>query len=137
MEVEEEVLFHGQNPQLLIEQILRGRIYDCMYWKEKWHLYIHLPFRYCILYLFSFALTAETLCDRAVELNHIGGHYSNQKPTEFICLALKLLHLAPEFEIIQLYLDNDEFKYLKALSAFYIRLTGTFIPFYTCMQDPP
>ena len=84
---------HGTQAQLLIEKILRGRIYEAEYWKNK-----------------CFALTAETLVDRAVELTHVGGHYANQKPTPFICLLLKLLQLAPEPEIIQLYIQNEDFK---------------------------
>ena len=115
---EEEVLFHGTAPPLLIENILRSRIYESMYWKEK-----------------CFALTAETLLDRAVELQALGGHYSNQKPTEFICLLLKLLHLTPEKEIIYLFLQPDqEFKYLKALGAFYLRLTGSPLEIYKNLE---
>ncbi len=26
---------HGTNPQNLVEKIVRNRIYNCMYWKEK------------------------------------------------------------------------------------------------------
>ena len=48
---------HGtHNPQFLIEQIVRTKIYNCRYWKE------HL-----------FALNAETLVDKAVDLEYIGG----------------------------------------------------------------
>ena len=36
--------------------------------------------------------------------------YSNQKPTEFICLLLKLLQIQPEKEILIEYLQVDEFK---------------------------
>lgn len=85
---------HGTAPHFLIEKITRTRIYDSLYWKES-----------------CFALTAETLADKAVELTHIGGYHSNQNPTQFLCLVLKLLLLNPEREIIQIYIDNDEFKY--------------------------
>lgn len=61
--------------------------------------------------------------DRAVRLEYIGGQYGNQRPTEFICLLYKLLQIAPEKEIIQQYLSIPEFKYLRALAAFYVRLT--------------
>jgi hypothetical protein len=54
--------------------------------------------------------TAETLIDRAIELNAIGGVYGNQKPTEFMCLLLKLLQIQPEKEILIEYLQVDEFK---------------------------
>ncbi|RIB28217.1 hypothetical protein C2G38_1564830 [Gigaspora rosea] len=54
---------------------IRTRIYESLYWKES-----------------CFDLTAETLIDRAVVLT------SFQKPTEFLCLTLKLLHLQPVFK---------------------------------------
>ena len=41
----------GTNPQFLIEKIIRSRIYECRYWKEE-----------------CFALTAELLVDKALEL---------------------------------------------------------------------
>lgn len=97
----------GSNPQNLIEKILRGRIYENRYWKEH-----------------CFGLTAETILDKAVKLDGIGGIYShNTKPTPFICLVLKLLQIQPERDIIEEYLKQEDFKYLRALAAFYIRLT--------------
>ncbi|KAH8117621.1 PRP38-domain-containing protein [Phellopilus nigrolimitatus] len=97
---------HGQNPQFLVETVIRNRIYESQFWKEH-----------------CFALTAETLIDRAIELNAVGGVYGNQKPTEFMCLLLKLLQIQPEKEILIEYLQVDEFKYLRALAAMYIRMT--------------
>ena len=44
----------GTNPQFLIEKIIRSRIYECRYWKEE-----------------CFALTAELLVDKALELKVI------------------------------------------------------------------
>ena len=70
-------------------------------------------------------MSEETLLDRAVHLQCIGGQFGNQKPTEFISLALKMLQLQPDKEIVDLFLTNEDYKYLTALSAFYIRLTGT------------
>ncbi|OSD02772.1 PRP38-domain-containing protein [Trametes coccinea BRFM310] len=100
------VAIHGQNPQYLVESVIRNRIYESSYWKEH-----------------CFALTAETLIDKAIELKAIGGVYGNQKPTEFLCLLLKLLQIQPEKEILLEYLQADEFKYLRALAAMYIRMT--------------
>jgi len=68
-------------------------------------------------------LTAETLIDLAIKLRSIGGVYGNQKPSEFLCLLLKLLQIQPEKEILLEYLQADEFKYLRALAALYIRMT--------------
>lgn len=55
-------------------------------------------------------MTSATVIDRAVELNAIGGTYANTRPTEFICLVLKLLQLQPEREIVLEYLRAEEFK---------------------------
>lgn len=99
-------LIRGDNPLKFFEKPVRDRIVDSYYWKEQ-----------------CFGLNAATLFDRAVELNSIGGTYGvSQKPTPFLCLAFKLLQLTPDREIIEFYLEQDEFKYLRALAAFYIRL---------------
>ncbi|KXS16754.1 PRP38-domain-containing protein [Gonapodya prolifera JEL478] len=98
---------HGTNPQYLVEKILRARIYESLFWKEH-----------------CFALTAETLIDKAVQLNAIGGHFGgNMKPTEFICLILKMLQIQPDRSICLEYLRQEDFKYLRALGAYYWRLT--------------
>lgn len=85
--------------------------------------------------------SAESLIDKAIELKAIGGVYGNNKPTDFMCLLLKLLQIQPEKEILLEYLQADEFKcvrpltprcidvlftqhrYLRALAAIYIRMT--------------
>ena len=97
---------HNQNPVHLLEKPVRDRIVESYYWKEQ-----------------CFAINEATLCDRAAALTFIGGTYGQQKPTPFLCLAMKLLQLLPEREIILEYLRQEEFKYLSALAAFYIRLT--------------
>ena len=53
---------------------------------------------------------AASLIDKAVELKTIGGVYGNQRPTEYLCLLLKLLQIQPEKEILLEYLQADEFK---------------------------
>jgi hypothetical protein len=50
------------------------------------------------------------LIDKAIELKAIGGVYGNQRPTEFICLLLKLLQIQPEKEILVEYMQAEEFK---------------------------
>ncbi|WEW55994.1 hypothetical protein PRK78_001429 [Emydomyces testavorans] len=140
-------LIRGVNPATLLEKPVRDRITDSYYWKEQ-----------------CFGLNAATLCDRAVELSHIGGTYgANQKPTPFLCLAFKLLQLAPEKEVVLEYLnfhdpaeddeedddDDDDgdggegaavlkavgdFKYLRALAAFYVRLTFEPVEIYTVLE---
>ncbi|GAW07484.1 PRP38-domain-containing protein [Lentinula edodes] len=108
---------HGQNPQYLVETVVRNRIYESNYWKEH-----------------CFALTAESLIDKALELKWIGGVYGNQRPTEFMCLLLKLLQIQPEKEILIEYLRAEEFKYLRALAAIYIRMTFRAVEVYELLE---
>lgn len=99
---------HGTNPQFLIEKITRLKIYNSPYWKEE-----------------CFGLTAATIIDKAVALKSIGGTYGgNNKPSKFLCLLLKALQLQPDHDIILEFIRNDDFKYLRALGAIYLRLTG-------------
>lgn len=113
-------LIRGQNPALLLETAMRDRITDSLYWKEQ-----------------CFGLNAATLCDRAVELTYIGGTYGvAMKPSPFICLAFKLLTLVPDKEIILEYLNTggEEWKYLRALAAFYARLTFDAVDIYKTLE---
>mmetsp|Transcript_16678 Transcript_16678/g.30284 ORF Transcript_16678/g.30284 Transcript_16678/m.30284 type:complete len:384 (+) Transcript_16678:48-1199(+) len=99
---------HGTNPQNLIEYITRQKIYDSLYWKEE-----------------CFGLSASDVATKASELKALGGAYGgNNKPTRFLCLALKLLQIQPEEGIVEELLQNEDFKYVRALGAFYLRLTG-------------
>eukprot|EP01116_Phalansterium_solitarium_P024014 TRINITY_DN865_c1_g2_i1.p1 TRINITY_DN865_c1_g2~~TRINITY_DN865_c1_g2_i1.p1 ORF type:complete len:380 (-),score=137.15 TRINITY_DN865_c1_g2_i1:155-1294(-) len=99
---------HGTNPQFLVEKIMRSRIYSHPYWKEH-----------------CFALTAETLVDKAMGLKCFGGsHGGNRQPTNFMCLVLKMLQIQPEKEIIIEFIKNEEYRYVRVLGAFYLRLVG-------------
>lgn len=109
---------HGTNPQYLVEKIIRSRIYDSQFWKES-----------------CFALTAELMVDKAMELRFIGGVYGgNIKPTPFICLVLKFLQIQPEKDIVIEFIKNEEFKYVRALGAFYLRLTATAVDCYKYLE---
>ncbi|XP_012224410.1 pre-mRNA-splicing factor 38 [Linepithema humile] len=108
----------GTNPQYLVEKIIRSRIYDSKYWKEE-----------------CFALTAELLVDKAMELRYLGGVYGgNVKPTPFLCLILKMLQIQPEKDIIVEFIKNEEFKYVRALGALYMRLTGSSLDCYKYLE---
>ncbi|KAL9123415.1 MAG: hypothetical protein Q9187_000016 [Circinaria calcarea] len=108
---------HDQNPAHLLEKAVRDRITESYYWKEQ-----------------CFAINEATLCDRAVEMTYLGGTYGQQKPTPFLCLALKLLQLLPEREVILEYLQQKDFKYLSALAAFYVRLTFEPVEVYNTLE---
>lgn len=61
-----------------------------------------------------------------MDLKSIGGIYGgNIKPTPFLCLILKMLQIQPEKDIIVEFIRNEDFKYVRALGAFYMRLTGS------------
>ena len=109
---------HGTNPQYLVEKITRPKIYNCVYWKEE-----------------CFGLTSETVVDKAISLKYIGGNYGgNIKPTNFLALILKMLQLQPEKEIIIEFIRNEDFKYLRALGAFYMRLVGKPVDVYNYLE---
>ncbi|CAF4216186.1 unnamed protein product, partial [Rotaria sp. Silwood2] len=91
---------------------------DSRYWKED-----------------CFALTAELVVDKAVELKYIGGVCGgNIRPTPFLCLVLKMLQICPEKDIIVEFIKNEEFKYVRALGAFYMRLVGTSVEIYKYLE---
>lgn len=137
-------LVRGVNPATLFEKAVRDRITESYYWKEQ-----------------CFGLNAATLCDRAVELTSLGGTYGvSDKPTAFLCLAFKMLQINPSRDIVLEYLnftdpENDDeeagttaaeqaengvvkgrgdFKYLRALAAFYIRLTFDAVEIYKTLE---
>lgn len=98
---------HSLNPSQLIEKITRERIHESFYWKAS-----------------CFGLNSATLCDRAVALKSVGGMYaSGVKVSQFLCLLYKMIHLQPDRDIVKLYLSQEEWKYLRVLAAFYVRLT--------------
>jgi len=102
------ISLHGTNPQHLIEKILRSKIYNHAYWKEH-----------------CFGLTSESLVDKAMELQYVGGTFGGiSEPTIFIQLMLKMLQIQPEKEIVVEFIKNEDYKYVRALGAFYLRLTG-------------
>ena len=86
----------GTNPQNLVEKIVRSKIYQNTYWKEQ-----------------CFGLTAETLVDKAMELDHLGGTYGgSRKPTPFICLVTKMLQIQPDKEIVVEFIKNEDYKWV-------------------------
>jgi len=109
---------HGTNPQYLVEKIIRARIYECKYWKEE-----------------CFALTSELLVDKAMELKYVGGVVGgNIRPTPFLCLILKMLQIQPEKDIVVEFIKNEDFKYVRALGAYYMRITGTALDCYKYLE---
>lgn len=101
---------NGLNPATIFEKPVRERIVDCYFWKDQ-----------------CFALNEADIVSRVVEHVHfIAGTYGDsQRPSPFLCLAFKLLQLAPDDAVLAEYLGygGEKFKYLRALACFYVRLT--------------
>jgi|TARA_B110000967_G_C18874161_1_gene557243 pre-mRNA-splicing factor 38A len=101
-----------------VETITRAKIYDMPYWKEK-----------------CFGVSAETLVDLATDLRCFGGiHGGNNKATDFLCLTLKMLQIQPEREIVVEFIKNEDYKYVRALGAFYLRLTCAPLEIYQYLE---
>ena len=116
--IKEAISIRGTNPQYLIEKIIRNRIYDCRYWKED-----------------CFGLTAELLVDKAMILDHIGSTFAqNVQATPFICLVLKMLQIQPTKDIIVEFIRRSDYKYVRALGAYYMRLVGTSVDIYKYLE---
>ncbi|KAI0439062.1 PRP38 family-domain-containing protein [Xylaria telfairii] len=101
---------NGLNPATIMEKAVRERIVDSYFWKEQ-----------------CFGVNEADIVDRVVShVSFVGGTYGDaQKPSPFLCLAFKLLQLAPGDDVLEAYLKygGDKFKYLRALACFYVRLT--------------
>lgn len=104
----------GSDPQNLMEYITRQKIYDSRFWKEE-----------------CFGLSVADVLEKAVQkLQCIGG-----LPTKFLALALKLLQVHPESElIIDSFIQQEEFKYVRALGCFYVRMTGSPPDIYEALE---
>ena len=109
---------HGTDPQNLMEYITRQKIYDSRFWKEE-----------------CFGLTAADVLEKATLLKCYGASFGgNSQPTKFLCLILKLLQIQPPADLIDTFLDTDDFKYVRALGAFYKRLTGRPADIYRALE---
>jgi pre-mRNA-splicing factor 38A len=101
---------NGLNPATIMEKAVRDRIVDSYFFKEQ-----------------CFGVNEADIVDRVVEhVRFVGGTTGGaQTPSPFLCLALKLLQLAPGDEVLAQYMGfgGEKFKYLRALAAFYVRLT--------------
>merc|ERR1712224_597718 len=114
------ISINGTDPQNLIEYIVRKRIYESLYWKE-----------------FCFGLSAETLVDNAVQLMSVGGTFEcggRRKPTNFLCLVLKMLQIQPTKEVFLEFILNEDYKYVRILGAFYLRLIGSGTEIYQYLE---
>lgn len=109
---------HGKNPQFLIEEVTRWRIYETRYWMEE-----------------CFALSAAELAGKAMELKYVSGTVApNTRPTPFLCLVAKMLQIQPDMDIVLTFIQNKEFKYLRCLGMYYFRLVADQIDIYKTLE---
>lgn len=106
-----ELCPNGLNPANVLEKAVRDRIVNSMFFQDV-----------------CFGLNEADIVSRVVShVNFIGGTYGTaQTPSPFICLAFKLLQLAPDEDIVvheYIKFGGEKFKYLRALGLFYIRMT--------------
>lgn len=104
----------GSDPQNLMEYITRQKIYDSRFWKEE-----------------CFGLTVTDVLEKATQLQCIG-----VLPSHCLALTLKLLQLHPEHVLIQsAFVEQTEFKYVRALGCLYVRMTSRPVEIYNTL-DP-
>lgn len=99
------IFIRGQDPQTLIDSVIRRNIYESRYWTLLQ------------------GNNAETLIDFEIVLNHIGVTYGPLgEPTLFLAILLKMLQIGIEPEIYKLYVRQSDLKYIRCLGALYLRL---------------
>jgi pre-mRNA-splicing factor 38A len=109
----------GTDPQNLMEYITRQKVYDSRFWKEE-----------------CFGMTAEDVLEKAAKnLSCIGGTYGgNHRPSKFLFLILKLLQLQPDLNLVMEFINQEDFKYVRALGAFYLRLTARPVDIHEALE---
>ncbi|EHB17376.1 Pre-mRNA-splicing factor 38A [Heterocephalus glaber] len=110
---------HGTNPQHLVEMIIRTQIYESKYWKEE-----------------CFGLMAELVVDKAMELRFMGGgcHPRLLGPRRSAGPSTQKEAPPPPSQAPRAEKKNEDFKYVCMLGALYMRLTGTAIDCYKCLE---
>jgi len=104
-----ETQVRGTKPIFLVDKIIRNKAFNSVYYKEH-----------------CFGLDAKNLIDKAVELKYIGGTSGGARnATPFMCLVVKLLQIYPEKQVLLKYIEQSEYKYLRALGAFVWRLVAS------------
>lgn len=80
-------------------------------------------------------ILAAALAKRAMNLTYVGGTWgAHRRPTPFLCLLLKMLMIQPEMAIVEAFLSEKDFRYVRLLGAFYVRLVGTGEEVYKCLE---
>lgn len=81
-------------------------------------------------------MAAESIIDKALLVNVIGGTYGAiRKPSQFLCLILKLLQINPSLEILKEYIYNEDYKYIRALGCFAFRMVAPPVEIYSVLEN--
>lgn len=90
-----------------IDPIVLQRVHLSLYYKQ------HL----------ATANEAKWLSVAARTVHYIGGIDNSNRPSPFLSCLVRLVELAPEIDVIDLFLTQHHFKYVTALALAYVRLT--------------
>jgi len=89
-----------------------------------------------ILSTLSCCVSAAALAKRAIGLSYVGGTWGGaRRPSPFLCLLLKMLMIQPEKEIVEAFISEKDFRYVRLLGLFYLRLVGTGEEIYKCLES--
>ncbi|KAJ4775973.1 Pre-mRNA-splicing factor 38A [Rhynchospora pubera] len=70
-----------------------------------------------------------------MDLNHLGGTFGGaRKPTPFLCLLFKMLQIQLNKDIVVEFIKNEDYKYVRVLGAFYLRLTASVSDVYLYLE---
>lgn len=76
----------------------------------------------------------SSIIEKAYALTSIGGQYGNQKPTDFICLVLKLLQIQPRDEIVFKYITGlTESENNKQVPYVFMTFSGSEVCFFSAL----
>ncbi|CAH2350889.1 pre-mRNA-splicing factor 38 [[Candida] railenensis] len=89
----------------IVERIVRDRILDSLFYKQ----YLYLTNESTILPIII------------QNVKYLAGTDAMGRPSPFICCLLRLLELKPSREIVELCLNQSQFKYLTAIMLTYVR----------------
>lgn len=122
---------HGTDPQALIPQIVRDKVYTSRYWKEQ-----------------CFALNSESIIDKVLQIDHVGFCFgAMNRPSSFLCLLTKMLQISPQIDVVKAYIEHSsgmpsnhpddqkhDLRYLRALAVAYLRLVGSAAAIYSNLE---
>lgn len=90
----------GADSVTLVDKIVRERVFDSVYWKQ-----------YC------FNVDLLSIQPLLCQLRFVGDGSS-----PFVCLLVKLLQLVPDRQVVEFFIEQKQFKYMKCVFLLYFRI---------------